>query len=264
MGIREFSASLIGLPLFQARKKVEASDFALATITFEESSAGRLTVIGVDAEEEDGRIALTVSGINPIKFLPSMYQNNDVLRRFLWIVQHIHYDVVSLLDNLHFFFTPMEAPDDFLNWMGSWFNVSERLNLDPGKMRLFLQHALVLYRWRGTRVGMEFMVKIVTGLEPEIYENSFPLTEYVMFEDLIANGVITDAFELGQTFFTVHIPVKIDQLGKQEKIVIYELIKQEKPVNAAFYITYERGRDQRIRGTRIGQGTVVSEHGVQT
>ncbi len=265
MDLKKFASTLTGLSLFQAKKKIAANRFRLGKIKYEESSASRLRVLGINSvNENEGSVSLTVSGTNPINFLPSMYQSNDFLRRFLWIAQHIHYDTVSCLDNLHNYFTPLEAPDEFVNWMGSWFSVSERMNLSADKMRIFLQNALRLYRWRGTRVGLENLISIVVGIDIEIYENTFPIKEYMIDETLEADGIITDAFEREQNFFAVHIPLYSYELSVDEKSAIYELIKQEKPVNTRFYVTYMKKDTGKSAGMIIGENTRVQEDGVQS
>ncbi|MBN2735373.1 MAG: hypothetical protein JXR70_00225 [Spirochaetales bacterium] len=265
MGIKEFASTLIGLSLFKAKMKIKEKGYRVSKISFTESSTNRLLVLDINAiNEEDKSIALSVSGTNPIAFLPSMYQNNDFLKRFLWISQHLHYDTISILDNLHYYFTPLEAPDEFVNWMGSWFNVSDKLNLSSEKMRIFLQNALRLYRWRGTKIGLENLVKIVTGVEIQVFENSFPLDEYMVDESMSVVGVITESFEKEQNFFTVFIDQYTDQISRDNKNAIFELIKQEKPVNSYFYVTYKSRKLEKTDGIVIGQETTVQEDGIQS
>ena len=108
------------------------------------------------------------------------------------------------------------------------------------------------------------MVKIVVGIDIEVYENSFPISEYLIDESLKADGVITDAFEKEQNFFTVHIPIYSDQLSIDDKRAVFELIKQEKPVNSSFFVTYKRRNKTRYAGTIIGENTIVQENGIKS
>ena len=237
--MNEFLQTIIGLSLYSAMRKVQTSGYRLGDITYHESGKPRLTVTEARVKQKaEPEICLTVSGTNPMRFLPSIFNENDFLKRFLWIPQHIHYEVISILDNLHTFFTPMETNEEFLMWIGSWFNAQHFLDLDQEKMRAFLQNAMVLYRWRGTRLGMALMVKIITGIEPEIFENELPFDEYAVFDDSVPQKVLFENHNKSLPYFTVHIPIEGQSLSIREKAVIYELIKRERPVNTTFFVTY--------------------------
>lgn len=256
----DFTQELVGLSLHRAIRKIRSHGYSLGTITYDEAKEKRLTITHASVQSNNNKeIFLTVSGTNPIHFLPSIYHNSDFLKRFLWIPQHLNYEVVSILDNLHTYFTPMETSEEFLNWIGSWFNISNYLELDQEKMRAFLQNAMTLYRWRGTKFGLSLMIRIVTGIEPEIYENELPYGDYKVMEDIGSQRTIYENLNKSFPYFTVHIPVSGDRFTKKEKTVIYEMIKQERPVNAEFFVTYKKSEKDEVASMVISDDTVIEE-----
>jgi phage tail-like protein len=95
--------------------------------------------------------------------LPSLFQEDDFTRRFVSAFDAALAPIFSTLDNLTAYLDPWLAPDDFLEWLGSWFG----LTLDEGwsveRRRAVLANAFEFYRMRGTARGLKAQVEIFTG-----------------------------------------------------------------------------------------------------
>ncbi len=95
--------------------------------------------------------------------LPSLFQEDDFTRRFVSAFDAALAPIFATLDNLTAYLDPWLAPDDFLEWLGSWFG----LTLDEGwsveRRRAVLANAFEFYRMRGTARGLKAQVEIFTG-----------------------------------------------------------------------------------------------------
>lgn len=107
-----------------------------------------------------------------MEYLPGIYADNDFLARFLLIMEHVHSPIQRTISNLQYYFDPDLVPDDLVLWLGSWLG----LVLDEGwpedRRRQLIRNAPTLYQWRGTRRGMEEIIRLYTGTTPVIEEST--------------------------------------------------------------------------------------------
>ena len=105
-----------------------------------------------------------------MEYLPGIYSANDFLARFLLIMEHVHSPIQRTISNLSYYFDADLVPDDLIDWLGSWLG----LVLDEGwpedRRRDLIRHAPDLFQWRGTRRGMQEVIRLYTGNVPEIEE----------------------------------------------------------------------------------------------
>lgn len=118
-------------------------------------------------------------------YLPAIYQENpwalpsatalDVPEpfalRFTAALDEVAAPLFIALDNLEAYLDPWLAPEDFLEWLGTWVavQVDQRWPLD--RQRAFVANAVDLFRHRGTVAGLKQHVELVFGGEAEIVEN---------------------------------------------------------------------------------------------
>ncbi len=124
-----------------------------------------------------------------LKSLPAVYQAREssepsepgFLGRFLLGFEEIltglpDVDKLGLeqkIERATRYFNPNErdgAPVEFLEWLSGWVALSLRADLDERQQRDFIANAASLYRLRGTKKGLERLLKIYTGLLPKIDE----------------------------------------------------------------------------------------------
>lgn len=66
----------------------------------------------------------------------------------------------QILDRIDLFFDPQQAPEDFLPWLAQWVATSLREDWDLQTKRDFLTNILSLYQKRGTRAGIEDVLRL--------------------------------------------------------------------------------------------------------
>lgn len=251
---------LIGLDVNKAQKMILSSGAEIKDCFYRESHQKRFTLVDVKVEsrdEERDKYTLFLAGKNPIAHLPSLYQENAFLEKFLWIFQHIQYNQIRTLDNLHTFFTPEEAPLDFLYWMADWFGMNNKGDLDEKTIRTLLQKGLTLFKWRGTVKGLSMYLELTMKVKPQILENTFPLTDFYILGEKSVNRVIRNHVSNGIPFFTVHFSVEIDWFNRVEKSRISTIVEQEKPAHALYYITFNNSTKTKQKGILINDNQLL-------
>ncbi len=101
-------------------------------------------------------------------------QSADTFRRFLFIFQHLMTTVVEKVDALPSLIDPINADPRFLPWIASWVNFEFDGALTIHEQRELVRRAIRLYRMRGTREGVEEMVKVLTSAPAQIIECEKP------------------------------------------------------------------------------------------
>jgi phage tail-like protein len=91
--------------------------------------------------------------------------------RFTAALDEVAAPLFMAIDNVDAYLDPWLAPEDFLEWLGTWVavQVDQRWPLD--RQRAFVANAVDLFRHRGTVAGLKQHVELVFGGEAEIVEN---------------------------------------------------------------------------------------------
>src|SRR5581483_10972277 len=175
---------VVGLPIRKAKFLIENAGLAVDAIVFQESYEERDTVLTQKPARGQmiytgEKVTLGVSRESYVKWLPSIFQRNDLngrnfLRDLLWIVQHLFTSVDEQLDVIHNFFDPYEAPEKFLPWLASWSAMVLEEDWPIAKKRRLIKKAIEMYRIRGTVKGIKLFISLFTGHEPDINENIWP------------------------------------------------------------------------------------------
>ncbi len=97
-------------------------------------------------------------------------RGDEFLGRFLFIFQEVLDELEDVLGQIHNYFDPLLAPDRLLPFLAFWVD----LQFEPGwpveMRRKLVRQALDLYRWRGTKRGLQKYIELYTGAVPEIEE----------------------------------------------------------------------------------------------
>lgn len=233
--------SCVGLDVYSAKNKIislcpELSEDDI-DITYQESDYRRFIVF--DCKQINGKIMLYATSKNPIRNLPSYYQENDFLRKYLMIFQHISNDVSIKIDNINELFRPMHCPADFLNVLSDWFGIDVDLFGSEEEKRLLLQYAIPLFKLRGTILGLKIYTYIMTGIVPEIIENYIPYSSLQIAEGINIDSNIFD-IEKKNSVFTVSFPVYREEFDDNLLRRLTLVLQQEKPVNTDCYICFKQ------------------------
>jgi phage tail-like protein len=106
-----------------------------------------------------------------MQYLPTLYQGDEFLGRFLRIFEDVLSPIEGMIDTVADALDPRLAPEEFLPWLASWLGVELDENWPVEQRRELMTRAATLYRWRGTRRGLREHVRIYARRPPLIVEN---------------------------------------------------------------------------------------------
>ena len=87
----------------------------------------------------------------------------DAMRRLLFIFQHMMTGVVDTISDIPSLTDPLTCDPRFLPWVASWVGFTLDEGLPLHQQRELVRRAIRLYRTRGTRMGMEEMIRVLTA-----------------------------------------------------------------------------------------------------
>lgn len=102
--------------------------------------------------------------------LPGLYRDDAFTQRFMAAFDEVLAGVIGVLDCFPAYLDPALAPEDFLEWIGSWVGAAPDETWPLERRRAFVASATELFRVRGTAAGLAAHVAIFTGGEVEISE----------------------------------------------------------------------------------------------
>lgn len=109
------------------------------------------------------------------EYMPDVYEENQAsasfVERFLAITEGTLTDLEGRIAAAQTLFDVRTVPDEYLDWLATWFGASFDPALDARRKRLFLDHAVELFRQRGTMAGLARMLTLV--LDPCVDESLF-------------------------------------------------------------------------------------------
>jgi len=260
---------VVGQPLRKAKLLVHNAGLVVDTITFQESYETRDNVLGQKPMRGQmvyagDKVTLTVSRESYVKWLPSIYQRADIngrnfYRDFLWIVQHLFGSIEEILDVIHAYFDPYEAPEKYLPWLASWSAMILEEDWPIEKKRRLIRKAIELYRIRGTVKGLKLFIALFTSHEPDIKENEWPFRGWRIgaSSEIGTDSVVLPPVNLAHTFI-VEMPVSYKDVSPESVIRIHEIIQMEKPANTQYYLRFasEGGGNDLSEFMAIGGGVI--------
>jgi phage tail-like protein len=102
--------------------------------------------------------------------LPALYQEDDFTQRFVSAFDAALAPIFAALDNFPAYLDPWLAPEDFLEWLGSWFGIVLDESWSPARRRALVSRAFEFYRMRGTASGLKEQVEVLTGGAVDLHE----------------------------------------------------------------------------------------------
>lgn len=102
--------------------------------------------------------------------LPALFQEDDFTMRFVAGFDAALAPFFATLDSIEAYFDAQLAPPDFLAWLAQWVGVALDENWPVDRQRTLVGQMVELYGSRGTVAGLRELVRISTGVEPEIVD----------------------------------------------------------------------------------------------
>ncbi|MGC4941080.1 phage tail protein I [Kribbella sp. DT2] len=100
--------------------------------------------------------------------LPAVFQDDELLMRFLAAVDEVIAPAIASLDCLPAYVDPALAPPDFLGWLAGWVGTELDETWSVELQRATIARAVELHRGRGTVAGLRRQLELATGGEVEI------------------------------------------------------------------------------------------------
>lgn len=98
------------------------------------------------------------------EYLPSVYREDDrsasFLDRFLANLEGLYTVLEGHVELAEVLFDSRTAPPDYLEWLAGWLGAMLDPAWNDGRRRLFLDHAELMFRWRGTQIGMRAAIRL--------------------------------------------------------------------------------------------------------
>jgi phage tail-like protein len=107
-----------------------------------------------------------------LRHLPSLYQSDDLMGRFLMLFESFWGPIEQQINNLHYYFDPKMTPPEALGWLSEWLDLGLDQRLSEGQQRQLLGMAAAHYRKRGSRQGLIESLLVYTGVTPTIIEHT--------------------------------------------------------------------------------------------
>jgi phage tail-like protein len=265
-----------GKTLEKARILLEDGGLKKIVVLYRESYEDRDTVLDQRPARgqmvyETTEVTIWVARRGYLEHLPAIYRRSDAVGRNLvrdvcFVFEHMFDSVDSNLTDGWRFYDPHVAPQEFLQWLSHWTAFSVDLDWPDAQKRALVKRAVDLYRIRGTKRGLTLFLKLFTGHEPDIQENTWPFKGFRVEGDgaeqgarIALDSVVLPPVELAHCF-VVTMPIKFEDITPELVIRIHQIIQLEKPAHTNYYLQFsEEEGDVELReffaiGLRSGIG----------
>jgi phage tail-like protein len=140
------------------------------------------------------------------RYLPAVYEDDEssagFIERFLANGEGLLSDLEGQIERAEFLLDVRTAPAEYIEWLAGWMGVAFDADWEDRRRRLFLEHAELIYRWRGTEIGLRAAIRVATEACPD--QAIFSELEAGEVDPLAAHGV--NAVRIVETFLTRALP----------------------------------------------------------
>ena len=125
-------------------------------------------------------------------------QETDQFRRFLFLFQHMMTTVTEKIDQIPSLTNPMMADPSFLPWISSWVDFALDESLPLHQQRELVRRSIRLHRTRGTRAGIEEMIRVLTSAPVVVTERTRPPSSTLGAMTLAGGRTIEERYLRGE------------------------------------------------------------------
>ncbi len=216
-------------------------------------SSRRITRTRDSALQRWGGVSAEAAHVN-IEF------DEDPVRRFMFLFQHVMTTLTDQIDRLADLTDPLMVHAKFLPWLASWVNFPLDESLPVNQQRELVRRAIRLVRTRGTRGGIEEMVRVLTAAPVRIRERVRPqpcalgrmhliggrdVVERYRKVDPPGSYLVEPSGRQDTTYFTLTLEPRerfSKRFGERAPQVLRQIAKvvsQERPTHVAFTIAFD-------------------------
>ena len=167
-----------------------------------------------------------------LRYLPAIFSADPFVGRFLRIFEDVLTPVQVMVDNQPYYFDPLTAPKDLLDWMAIWVDLDEGSDWSIPKKRALVAAAAVLYRMRGTKEGIKRHLGIYAGTGGLTLVNERTNGFRLVGDSRL--GINTSIGEDRPQVFTV--TVAVEDPGELDPDTLKAIIEADKPVETAYIL----------------------------
>ncbi|MFT6145609.1 MAG: phage tail-like protein [Myxococcota bacterium] len=189
--------------------------------------------------------------------------DEDPMRRFLFLFQHMMTRITNQIDNLADLTNPLLCEPKFLPWLASWVGFELDESLPIHQQRELVRRAIRLYRTRGTRAGIEEMVRVLTSAPVRVRERA-KAHPVVLGKNFVIGGrdvveryrrseppgcfLLEPTSRADTSFFTLVLEPRErfrNRFGERAAAVlrrIVQVVSQERPTHVSFTIEFDAHR----------------------
>jgi phage tail-like protein len=174
-------------------------------------------------------------------FLPAVYREVDFIGRFLKIFEQSFEPAVQTLQTLWAYLDPHTAPQALLPFLAQWVGWHNEPNWTVEQQRQLIRRAMEIYRWRGTKRGLQLYLHLYTGL-PIHAPDRPPHAQPIQIHEVFRRGFVIGNTEMGNTSLLgggkpFHFIVRLcpDREDAIDRALVESIIEQEKPA----FCTYD-------------------------
>src|SRR4051812_46189050 len=245
---------VVGRAHVKAKILLEDAGLAKVVTLYRESYEDRDTVL----EQRPARgqmvydtteVTIWVARRGYLENLPAIYRRSDAVGRNLvrdvcFLFEHMFDSVERNLNDGWRFYDPHVSPVDFLDWLAGWTAFTLDLDWPEAEKRALVKRAVDLYRIRGTKRGLALFLKLFTGHEPDISENTWPFKGFRVEGEgseqgarIALDSVVLPPVDLAHCF-VVTMPIKFEDVTPELVIRIHRIIQLEKPAHTHYYLQF--------------------------
>lgn len=147
------------------------------------------------------------------------------------------------------------VPAEFLEWLSGWVALTLRADLDELRQREFIAKAVWLYSLRGTKQGLEEVIRIYTRLGATINELATPFQigdHSTVGVDTLLDGGAPHFFKV-----TIRLPAPDAEQRRQMEEIATAIIDMEKPAHTHYKLDVETPTMQIGVHSTVGVDTLL-------
>lgn len=172
-----------------------------------------------------------------LRYLPSIYEQDPFIGRFLRIFEDVHTPVRHMASTLPDYFDPVVSPPALQQLLGDWVGEESTgpfARLSHEARGRLIREALELHRWRGTRRGLRRALELATGHTPLITDRG---NGTVLSEDahLGNNTQLEDAQP-----FQITVTFECDR-SEIDEVVVGAIIRRHRPAHVMCTVAFVGG-----------------------
>ncbi len=213
-----------------------------------------------------------------LDYLPAIFQEDSApsqpnfLGRFLLAFEHIllgfekkseeneepGFGLENQISQLDRYFDPERTPSEFLPWLAGWVALTLQDDWEEPEKRRFIAQIVPLYQQRGTKSGLEELLRSYTGLSQEsvrVYE----LTQPLQVGETATVGVDTAIGSGPPHYFVVKmsLPVSIAIDRSRREQIARAIIDREKPAYTYYDLIVDFPTIQVGVTSTVGKDTLI-------